>query len=262
MSSDDDCCNALCFVCQCVEICCACCEVAAAVPPPQQTVVIAPVQPVVIAPQPVTQVAGYYTKNPAGGVEFVPITQSPQHNTQTAHPTQNHDAATSPANSKEFRSSSLPPKQLNVIFEISTKSRLPPMSDDTGAALCLACECAYICCVCCQAAESASNPPQQTVVITHVQPVVVAASPANQGGYVAGYYVKSPTGQAQFVPAAQPPASPAYAQPAPFVPYQPTQEPPSYNAAQVPPSYNAAQVPPPRIPNNVEFGGSSMGQKV
>ncbi|KAG9409452.1 hypothetical protein AC1031_019712 [Aphanomyces cochlioides] len=136
------------------------------------------------------------------------------------------------------------------------------MSDDTGAALCLACECAYICCVCCQAAESASNPPQQTVFVTHVQPVVVAASPVNQGGYVAGYYVKSPTGQAQFVPAAQPPASPAYAQPAPFVPYQPTQEAPSYNAAQVPPSYNAAKVPPPRSPNNVEFGGSSMGQKL
>ncbi|KAG9409451.1 hypothetical protein AC1031_019711 [Aphanomyces cochlioides] len=109
MSSDDDFCNALCLACECAGICCTCCE-ATAVPPPQQTVLITPVQPVVVAPQPVTQVAGYNTKNPAGGVEFVPVAQSPQHNTQTAPPTQNHDAATSPANSKEFTSSFLPPK--------------------------------------------------------------------------------------------------------------------------------------------------------
>ncbi|CAK4675265.1 unnamed protein product [Aphanomyces euteiches] len=138
-------------------------------------------------------------------------------------------------------------------------------------------------------------PQHQPVLVPQVQPAVVAASPVSQGNHVAGSYVKSPTGEVEFVPAGQ---SSANTQPAPSRPYNaarvppprspeeagksptgqalcvPAAQPPPSPAyaqppplvpytqpAQVTPSLNASQVSPPRSPNGVEFGGSSMGQK-
>ncbi|KAG9409450.1 hypothetical protein AC1031_022121 [Aphanomyces cochlioides] len=88
-----------------------------------------------------------------------------------------------------------------VILHLSTCYN---MGGNLCEALCIGCECAYICCLCCGGTHRGGPSQPEPVVVTQVQPVVVAASPVGQGNYVAGIYVKSPTGEVQFVPAAQP----------------------------------------------------------
>ncbi|KAH9098791.1 hypothetical protein Ae201684P_018001 [Aphanomyces euteiches] len=78
------------------------------------------------------------------------------------------------------------------------------------------------------------NAQLEPVVVTQVQSVVVASSPVGQGNYVAGTYVKSPTGEVQFVPAAQQGG---------------------YNSASVPPSRTSD------ADKSVAFGESSMATK-
>ncbi|CAK4622792.1 unnamed protein product [Aphanomyces euteiches] len=111
------------------------------------------------------------------------------------------------------------------------------MPQDPFGALCLLCEVGLIACFCKDKQDQVMVPQHQPVLVPQVQPAVVAASPVSQGNHVAGNYVKSPTGEVEFVPAGQ---SSANTQPAPSRPY------------------NAARVPPPRSPE--EAGKSPTGQ--